>query len=90
MFCPSCGKQNREDVSFCAFCGVVLPKDNPPATSTPISQPHASFQQTPVPKPAKARLSFNAVKAIVTGILIVGLIVAILQVYYPAVLPWNW
>ncbi|MBR1422364.1 MAG: zinc-ribbon domain-containing protein, partial [Ruminococcus sp.] len=25
MFCPNCGKQNREGADFCAGCGTKLP-----------------------------------------------------------------
>lgn len=37
----------------------------------------------------KARLSFTAIKGIVTAILIVGLVLVVLQIYYPGIFPWN-
>jgi uncharacterized membrane protein YvbJ len=83
MFCPYCGKQNPDDISFCKFCGKALPQRE--STQSPI-------QVTPSPKKASApkiRLSLNAVKAIVTVVLIVALVVILLQIYYPGVFPWN-
>jgi hypothetical protein len=38
----------------------------------------------------KPRISFNAIKAIVTGLVIVGLVLVVLLIYYPGVFPWNW
>jgi hypothetical protein len=37
----------------------------------------------------KARLSFKVVKAIITVALIVGLVMVVIQLYYPGVFPWN-
>ena len=50
-------------------------------------------QATPRPKKAsspKIRISFTAVKAIITGLLLAGLIIVILLIYYPNIFPWNW
>ena len=84
MFCPHCGKQNQDNVVFCAYCGKTMSQkdSSPPA-----------IRAIPGPKKAsapKVRISFTAIKAIVTGILIIGLIVAVLLIYYPGAFPWNW
>ncbi len=88
MFCPSCGKQNQEDVTFCTYCGKALPqKSSPP----PANQ--SAVGVIPGPKKAsakKVRMSDTAMKAIITGILIVGLVLVVLWIYYPGVFPWNW
>jgi uncharacterized membrane protein YvbJ len=83
MFCPSCGKQNQDDILFCSFCGKALPKKN----SLPLVI-QSNNQANPSPKKASApkiRISFTAVKAIITGLLIVGLIVVLLLIYYPGI-----
>ena len=87
MFCPSCGKQNRENVVFCAFCGKALPQNSSPQ---PLYGP--AFQENPSPQKAsgpKVKVSFTAVKAIITTVMLVGLVLVVLQMYYPAILPWN-
>jgi uncharacterized membrane protein YvbJ len=80
MFCPHCGKQNLDNLVFCAFCGKEM-------TQTSSAQPPVKAEKASAPK---ARLSFTAIKAIVTILLLGGLILAILQIYYPSILPWNW
>jgi uncharacterized membrane protein YvbJ len=87
MFCPSCGKQNKDNEVFCAFCGKVLSQKS---TLKPSVQPALKANPRQKDSVPKARISFTAVKAIVTGLLIIGLIMIVLQIYYPAVLPWNW
>jgi hypothetical protein len=55
----------------------------------------SSPQSAPVANPSpnasapKVRLSFTAVKAIVTFVLIVALVLVVVQMYYPSVFPWN-
>ncbi len=86
MFCPHCGRQNQDDVVFCTFCGKVLPSKASPAAAqqTAYENPNPSGDSAP-----KARASFTTIKAVVTVLLIVGLILVILQIYYPGVFPWN-
>lgn len=88
MFCPSCGKQNQDNVLFCAFCGKALPqKSSPLPIIQPIPQANPSPQKANAPK---VRVSNTAKKAAITGILIIGLIIVVLLIYYPALFPWNW
>jgi uncharacterized membrane protein YvbJ len=84
MFCPYCSKQNKDNTLFCGYCGKALPQKNSPL---PEAQTNPSHQKTHKPK---FRLSYNAKKGIVSGVLIAGLIVVVLLLYYPNVLPWNW
>ena len=88
MFCTSCGKQNQENVMFCTYCGKALPqKSSPPPAIQPV------IKVNPGPKRAsaqKVRMPDNAMKAVITGISIVGLVVVVLLIYYPGVFPWNW
>jgi uncharacterized membrane protein YvbJ len=88
MFCPSCGKQNQDNVLFCAHCGKALPQQS-------VSSP--KFQQSPPASQSprkvsiqKVRISDTAIKAVITGILIVVLILVVFLIYYPGVFPWNW
>jgi len=77
MFCPYCGRQNEKEVVFCAFCGKVLPQKGLPPTAAQYATP-------------KAGVSFTKIKAAVTVLLIVGLALVVVQIYYPGVFPWNW
>jgi uncharacterized membrane protein YvbJ len=79
MFCPSCGKQNKENTLFCQYCGKSMQKNAPVIQAT----------QSPK-KTQKAGLSYNAKRAIITGTLIVGLVLVVLLIYYPSIFPWNW
>jgi uncharacterized membrane protein YvbJ len=88
MFCPFCSKQNKENVSFCEFCGKALPQKR---SSSEVIQPVAKAD--PIPQKAsapKARLSYNAKRGIVTGLLIAVIVVIILVIYYPNVFTWKW
>lgn len=88
MFCPFCGRQIKDNSVFCAFCGKALPqKSSPLPIIQPIPQANPSPQKEYVPK---ARVSSTAKKAVITGILIVGLIIVVLLIYYPSIFPWNW
>jgi uncharacterized membrane protein YvbJ len=79
MFCPSCGKQNKEGTLFCEYCGKSMQKN---VTTTP--------QATQFSKKApKAGLSYNAKRGLLTGILIVVLVLVVLLIYYPNIFPWN-
>jgi len=40
MFCPACGKQNLDNVTFCYNCGADLRKITPGKNSQPSSQPN--------------------------------------------------
>lgn len=88
MFCPFCNKQNKENVSFCAFCGKALPqKSSAPPVIQPVAKANSIPQNASAPK---ARLSYNAKRGIVTGILIAIIVVVILVIYYPNVFTWKW
>jgi uncharacterized membrane protein YvbJ len=83
MFCPSCGKQNQENTLFCSFCGKALPQTNSqPLKIQPNKQANPSSKRASAPK---IRISYNEVKAIITSILIVGLILVVLLIYYPGI-----
>ncbi len=81
MFCPSCGRQNQDDIMFCSFCGKALPSKNSlPPTNQSIVQTNRKKVSGP-----KIRISYTTVKAIITGALIIGLIVAVVLIYYPGI-----
>ncbi len=87
MFCPYCGRQNQDDVAFCEFCGKALPKKGSPLV---VAQDTASANPSPKKDfPSKARISFTTIKAVVTVLLIFGLILVIIQIYYPGLFSWN-
>ena len=88
MFCPSCGRQNKDTAVFCEFCGKGLPqKNNPLPLVQPVAQANQNTKKAIAPKP---RLSYNAKRGIITGLLIVGLILVVLLIFYPSIFPWNW
>ncbi|MCX7046264.1 MAG: SUMF1/EgtB/PvdO family nonheme iron enzyme [Candidatus Sumerlaeota bacterium] len=39
MFCPQCGKENRDDMRFCYGCGFDLKQSAPPSSHPPSSHP---------------------------------------------------
>ena len=88
MFCNFCGKQNKDNVLFCEFCGKALPQKNSPITGVQLMpQTNQPPQKANSPK---NRISFTAIKGIITGIVIVALVIVMFQIYYPGLLPWNW
>jgi uncharacterized membrane protein YvbJ len=88
MFCPSCGKQNKETAVFCEFCGKAMPqKTTPLPIVQPVTQANLNPKKAAAPKP---RLSYNAKRGIITGVLLVGLVLVVLLIYYPSIFPWNW
>jgi uncharacterized membrane protein YvbJ len=81
MFCPFCKKQNKENVPFCAFCGKALPqKSSAPQVVQQVARANPIPQKPSAPK---ARLSYNAKRGIVTGLLIAVVVLVILVIYYP-------
>ncbi|KKL72390.1 hypothetical protein LCGC14_2085370, partial [marine sediment metagenome] len=69
MLCPSCGRENPEDVKFCGECGTALKSDapcsrcgftNPPGVKfchecgQGLTESAASPTRTPTPQPAPA------------------------------------
>jgi uncharacterized membrane protein YvbJ len=81
MFCPFCKKQNKNDEAFCAFCGKALPqKSSAPQVIQPVAKTNPIPQKLSAPK---ARLSYNAKRGIVTGLLIAVVVLVILVIYYP-------
>jgi uncharacterized membrane protein YvbJ len=76
MFCPSCGKQNKDSNVFCDYCGKSMQKDT-------LQVP----QKVEKPKKQRAGLSYDAKRGIVTGVAVAVLVLIILVIYYP---PWNW
>jgi uncharacterized membrane protein YvbJ len=88
MFCPFCGRQTKDNALFCEFCRKALPqKTSPLPVIQPIPQANPRPQKAHAPK---ARISNTAKKAIITGILIVGLVIVVLLIYYPGVFSWKW
>lgn len=88
MFCPFCGKQNKDNAPFCAFCGRALPqKSSAPLVNQPVAKAEPIPQKMSGPKRG---LSYNAKRGIVTGVLITVVVIVILVIYYPQVFPWNW
>ena len=71
MFCPNCGRENKENASFCAYCKKALPSKKPQLTTQTLVKPK---------KDSKIRISNNAKKAAITGILIVGFIFVVLLI----------
>jgi uncharacterized membrane protein YvbJ len=87
MFCPFCSKQNKENVSFCEFCGKALPQKS---SASPVIQPIAKADYIPQKASTpKAGLSYNAKRGIVTGILIAVIVIVIVVIYYPNVFSWK-
>ncbi len=73
---------------FCTFCGKALPaKSSPVPSIQPALKAKSSSKKASAPK---IRVSFTAIKAIITGLLVVGLVIVVLLIYYPNALPWNW
>jgi uncharacterized membrane protein YvbJ len=92
MFCPFCGRQNKDNAIFCTFCSKALPQKTPtPQKSTPqpaTSTFQPSLKANPIPveySEPKPRLSYNAKRFIVTALLITGIVVVIILIYYPNV-----
>jgi uncharacterized membrane protein YvbJ len=81
MFCPYCGKNNKEGTIFCVYCQKAIPQ-SAQSESKPI--------ETQNTKQRKPIISVTAIKGIITILLIAGLVLAILWAYYPSLLPWNW
>jgi uncharacterized membrane protein YvbJ len=86
MFCPFCNHQNKEEAVFCNFCGKALPQQ-----SFVLAANHSS-EQSIVSKSSKTgfKLTDNAIKSIITAVAIVVLVLAVLVVYYPNLMHWNW
>jgi uncharacterized membrane protein YvbJ len=76
MFCPFCSKQNKENATFCAYCGKALPqKSSAPQVVQPVAM------ENPIPQKGSATktgLSYNAKRGIVTGILIAIVVIVII------------
>ena len=87
MFCNYCGKQNKDGALFCEFCGKAMPQKNSQPEIQTVSQANQSPKKEKSPK---NRISFTAIKAIITGFVILVLVIVVLQIYYPGLLPWNW
>jgi uncharacterized membrane protein YvbJ len=88
MFCPFCGRQIKDNSLFCEYCGRSLPQKSSPQPNT---QPIAQANPRPLKANApKVRLSYNAKRGIITGILIAGIVIVVLLIYYPSIFPWNW
>jgi len=84
MFCPSCGRQNKDTGVFCEYCGKGLPQKTiaPQIEVQPIAQANPTPSEHDSPKP---RLSFNAKRGIVTGLLIIVVVLVVLAIYYPSI-----
>ncbi len=85
MFCQFCGRQNNDAEVFCKFCGKALPSKN---LSSSVTQPFVEAYPNLQESSQKPRLSFNAKKGIVTGLLIVIVVLVALVIYYPGIFHW--
>ena len=89
MFCPYCHRQNKEGAIFCKYCGKALPKQSSiESVNQTVLQRSADNQTAKTSKP-KFKLSFNAIKGIITVVAIIILVLIVLQIYDPHLLPWN-
>jgi uncharacterized membrane protein YvbJ len=89
MFCPYCNRQNKEGAVFCNYCGKALPKQSSLETVNQQVLQQSAYNQFPKTSKAKFRLSFNAIRAIITVVAIVILVLIVLQFNNPILLPWN-
>ncbi len=64
MFCPNCGKENPNDVKFCAFCGTPL---TPPAGDAPVPPTDAAPAEAASASAAKAAPASDAAQASAAG-----------------------
>lgn len=37
MFCPNCGKENKDNVQYCKYCGVAFKNNNVDVQEQPIN-----------------------------------------------------
>ena len=89
MFCPYCHRQNKEGAVFCEYCGKALPKQSSiESINQQVLQQSVDNQSPKISNP-KFRLSFNAVRAIITVVAIVILVLIVLQITNPSLLSWN-
>ncbi len=88
MFCPNCGRQNKENAPFCEYCGKALPQQPKPSSANQAVLSTAPPVKAALP-PKKRGLSWNAIKAIVTLVTIVVIVLIVAQIYYPQIFPWN-
>ncbi len=86
MFCPSCGRNNPDNIAFCQYCGKALPQNNQSSSnvSNVYANPLVNAQSQ------KERLSFKTKKAIATVAILAVFVLVVLLVFYPNALPWNW
>jgi len=76
MFCPFCGKQNKDNAIFCAFCGKALPlKSSESIVTQPVAKTNHSPQKSSAPKRG---LAYNAKRGIVTVLLIAVIVIVVL------------
>jgi uncharacterized Zn finger protein (UPF0148 family) len=93
MFCPYCNRNIKDNEIFCPYCGKAQTQKNAPNEAVEPMEPKEVETTEPEVMPSKSakkqRISFTAVKAIITVILVVVLLIVVLQIYYPSVFPWN-
>ena len=81
MFCPNCGTQNADGVSFCANCGANLMPAAPAAAPAPQYQPQPAPQyqpqSQPVPSPTPVLVSQSPKK---NALCIVGFIASLVSI----------
>ena len=81
MFCPNCGTQNADGVSFCANCGANLMPAAPAAAPAPQYQPQPAPQyqpqSQPVPSPTPVLVSQSPKKNVLC---IVGFIASLVSI----------
>src|SRR5690606_38358152 len=70
MFCPNCGKQNKDDLDACAFCGHELQKPKPRFKGTMMMtapRPRPPAPAAVAPPPAAGAPDQRSVKKTMVG-----------------------
>jgi len=82
MFCPKCGTQNADGVSFCANCGANLMPAAPAAAPAPQYQPQPAPQYQPQSQPVPSPTPVLVYKAPKANVLcIVGFITSLVSIF---------
>jgi uncharacterized membrane protein YvbJ len=90
MFCPFCNRQIKDDTVFCPYCNRAVTQKS---SIEKIIQPTFGNPGKVNSKKSSARRikpSNTAIRAVVTAVAIIVLVIVVLAIYYPGLLPWNW
>ncbi len=80
MFCNKCGKENEDNVKFCAGCGAPMtPAEEAPVAAEPVAAVAVAVEAAPA-APAKPKVDFPGLLKKYKWILIAVLAVAIIAV----------